>query len=144
MAKYFRATSIFSSPLYRLVSFRLPSLGNHILFLDRNVTSAIAPLLLQRFPHGIYLENIELYDRNRIREMTKCDNFNHKISPLNLAIAVPCEGKMVRYLLEKDDGDPTVRDASGRNALEMATMYAEHAGIRFNLGKSNGENGRTR
>jgi hypothetical protein len=76
--------------------------------------------------------------------MTKCDNFNHKISPLNLAIAVACEGKMVRFLLEKYDGDPTVRDASGRNALEMATMYAEHAGIRFNLGKSNDENGRTR
>jgi ankyrin repeat protein len=73
----------------------------------------------------IYLGNTRLFDR--IREITNCDNSNHKlISPLNLAIALHCETKMIRHILENYDADPTIRDASGRNALEMAAIYAEN------------------
>jgi hypothetical protein len=73
----------------------------------------------------IYLGNTNLYDR--INKVTMCDNFNHKVSPLNLAIALHCETKMIRHILEKDD--PTIRDVSGKNALEMAAIYAENTQV---------------
>ncbi|XP_046462731.1 uncharacterized protein LOC124208913 [Daphnia pulex] len=73
----------------------------------------------------IYLENTNLF--GRIKELTNCDYFNDKLSPLNLAIAIPCEAKMIRHLLEKDD--PTNRDVSGRNALEIAAIYAENTEV---------------
>jgi ankyrin repeat protein len=72
----------------------------------------------------IYLGNANLFDR--IKETTKC---NHKLSLLNLTIAIPCEAKLIRYLLEKDKADPTIRDASGRNALEMAAIYAKNTEV---------------
>ncbi len=80
----------------------------------------------------IYLGNTRLFDR--IREMTKSDNLNHKlISPLNLAIAIPCKIKMIRHILENYDADPTIRDASGRNALEMAAIYADNKEVILDL-----------
>jgi ankyrin repeat protein len=72
----------------------------------------------------IYLGNAKLF--GRIKELTEFEEFNHKLSPLNLAIAVPCEAKTVRYLLEHCDADPTIRDVSGRNALETAAMQANN------------------
>lgn len=75
----------------------------------------------------IYLGNTNLF--GRIKELTMCGNLNHKVSPLNLAIALHCETKMIRHILEKDKADPTIREVSGKNALEMAAIYAENTQV---------------
>jgi ankyrin repeat protein len=75
----------------------------------------------------IYLGNAKLFDR--IKEMTKFNHFHNKLSPLNLAIAFPNKMEMVRHILEKYDADPSIRDGLGRNALEMAAIYAENTQV---------------
>jgi ankyrin repeat protein len=75
----------------------------------------------------IYLGNTNLFDR--ISEVTKCNHFDDEISPLNLAIAFTKETKMVRHILEKHRADPTFRDVSGRNSLEMAAMHSDDTDV---------------
>jgi ankyrin repeat protein len=75
----------------------------------------------------IYLGNAKLFDR--IKEMTNFNHFNNEISMLNLAIAFPNKTEMVRQILENYSADPTKRDASGRNTLEMAAMCANNTEI---------------
>jgi ankyrin repeat protein len=75
----------------------------------------------------IYLGNTKLYDR--ISEMTKLNHFDDEISTLNLAIRFSYKTEMVRHILEKYDADPSICDASGRNALDMASIHADNTEV---------------
>ena len=66
----------------------------------------------------IYLENAKLFDK--IKETTRFEHFNNKLSPLNLAIAFPNKAAMVRHILERLTADPALVEGSRWNELHFA------------------------